>query len=257
MTILFQFVMRLAFGLAVVMSITSPHQVTSGFFRNHLYVTLGLCSLAALVAYHVGWPVAGGIACIAAPCSYIGAVCWLYEQPSAGRKVTVLVGAFSLAGALIATASLKEGLLGGDLSVAAYAIGCLNPISGGLILGLTMGAMFLGHWYLNSPTMQIAPLQRLLRLMVFAIIFRGLICALGLAMQLGTESTPLTAGAMFIVLRWLIGILTPLVLAWMVAKTLAIPNTQSATGILYVAVIATFTGELMSLLLSAGAVYPL
>ena len=93
--------------------------------------------------------------------------------------------------------------------------------------------------------------------MVFAIIFRGLICALGLAMHMGAESAPLTAGAMFIVLRWLIGILTPLVLAWMVAKTLAIPNTQSATGILYVAVIAIFTGELMSLLLSAGAVYPL
>lgn len=256
MAILFQFVMRLAFGLAVVMSITSSRQVAAGFFRIHLYVTLGLCSLAALVAYQAGWLLAGGIACIAAACSYAGSVCWLYERPSAGKKATVIVGAFSLAGALIATASLK-GTLAESPSFVAYAMGCLNAISSGLLLGLTTGSMFLGHWYLNNPTMKLAPLQRLLRLMVFAIIFRGLICALGLAMQLGPESAPLAAGAMFIVLRWLIGILAPLVLAWMVVKTLAIPNTQSATGILYVAVIATFTGELLSLLLSDGAVYPL
>jgi len=38
---------------------------------------------------------------------------------------------------------------------------------------------------------------------------------------------------------------------------LQIPNTQSATGILYVAVIATFLGELTSLLLSAGLAFPI
>lgn len=248
--------MRLAFGLAVVMSITSPRQVASGFFRIHLYVTLGLCSLASLVAYHAGWSLAGGIAAIAAACSYVGSACWLYERPSSGKKVTVVVGGLTLAGALIASASLNESLAGSP-SVVAYAIGCLNTISSGLLLGLTMGGMFLGHWYLNNPTMELVPLKRLLRFIVFAIIFRGLICALGLAMQSSPESGLLGPGVMFIVLRWLIGILAPLVLTWMVAKTLAIPNTQSATGILYVAVIATFTGELLSLLLSAGAIYPL
>ena len=49
MAILAQFLLRLAFGLAVGMGITSSRQVTSGFFRNHLYVTLGLTTLAALV----------------------------------------------------------------------------------------------------------------------------------------------------------------------------------------------------------------
>ena len=49
MEILSQFLLRLAFGLAVGMAITSPQQVFSGFYRNHLYVTLGLTTLAALV----------------------------------------------------------------------------------------------------------------------------------------------------------------------------------------------------------------
>jgi hypothetical protein len=42
-----------------------------------------------------------------------------------------------------------------------------------------------------------------------------------------------------------------LALAVMTWQTLKIPNTQSATGILYVAVIATFLGELVALLTAA------
>ena len=45
MGLLAQFLLRLAFGLAVGMAITSSRQVTSGFYRNHLYVTLGLATL--------------------------------------------------------------------------------------------------------------------------------------------------------------------------------------------------------------------
>jgi hypothetical protein len=46
-------------------------------------------------------------------------------------------------------------------------------------------------------------------------------------------------------------------LAWMAWQTLKIPNTQSATGILYVAVIGTFVGETTALLLSAESLFPL
>jgi hypothetical protein len=62
---------------------------------------------------------------------------------------------------------------------------------------------------------------------------------------------------LFLALRWLFGLLGPLALFWMAWRTLNIPNTQSATGILYVAVIGVFVGETMSLLLSAESLYPL
>jgi hypothetical protein len=48
-----------------------------------------------------------------------------------------------------------------------------------------------------------------------------------------------------------------LVLTWLTWQTLKIPNTQSATGILYAAVVLAFIGELTSQLLSAEARYPL
>ena len=50
-------------------------------------------------------------------------------------------------------------------------------------------------------------------------------------------------------LRWLAGLIGILGLAGMTWQTLKIPNTQSATGILYVAVIFAFLGELSSQLL--------
>ena len=57
-------------------------------------------------------------------------------------------------------------------------------------------------------------------------------------------------------LHWLAGIVGVGLLAGLTWQTLKIPNTQSATGILYAAVILAFIGELMSQLLSAATHYP-
>jgi hypothetical protein len=62
---------------------------------------------------------------------------------------------------------------------------------------------------------------------------------------------PSTTTWLFLTLRWLSGIVGALALAVMTWQTLKIPNTQSATGILYVGVIVTFLGELLALLLAA------
>ena len=58
-------------------------------------------------------------------------------------------------------------------------------------------------------------------------------------------------------LRWLTGILGLLGMSYMTWETLKIPNTQSATGILYVGVIFVFIGELASRLLSVQMPFPL
>jgi hypothetical protein len=60
-----------------------------------------------------------------------------------------------------------------------------------------------------------------------------------------------TAAALF-ALRWLAGLVGLPVLLVMARKTLDIPNTQSATGILYVACLAAILGELTAQLLAAA-----
>jgi hypothetical protein len=166
--------------------------------------------------------------------------------------------ALSLAGFLsILAAWAGQVSVGSTPPADAIILNCLDALTGGLLLGSTMAAMLLGHWYLNTPTMQLAPLRRLVLLMGGATILRAVVCGVGLGLMLVNTGPPDTARMLFIALRWLGGLVGVLILAAMTWQTLKIPNTQSATGILYVAVIGTFLGELTSLLLSAESLFPL
>ena len=237
--------------MALGMALTSPRQVTSGYYRGHLYVLLGLNVLATMVAlgardqFSLAPPLAAAIL------SYLGTACWLYEKPLAGRILLALVSAVTLLGAWLATAWPPA------TGPAATVLTWLDPVTSGLVLGLTIAAMFLGHWYLNTPTMAIGPLENLVLLMGAAIGVRAVVVGASLAFSLASLGMPDTGHLLFVSLRWLSGIFGALALAVMTWKTLKIPNTQSATGILYVAVIATFLGELTSLLLTAQSEYPL
>jgi hypothetical protein len=243
MPLLAEFVFRLAFGLAFAMAIVPPRQVTSGYFRNHLYVLLGLNVLATFGALgdRERFPLWPSLA--AAIASYFGAVAWLYEKPRLGVPALYSVAVLDLYGAWLITRRLS------DTSAISAAVELLDPISGGLLLGSTLAAMFLGHWYLNTPTMELAPLRRLLKLMAGLVAMRIAVVGLGLTMivlfgDIASINLPL------VILRWLAGLIAVAAVIWMTWQTLKIPNTQSATGILYVGVILTFLGELLSLLLS-------
>lgn len=261
MNLLIQFLLRLSFGLAAGMAITSSKRVTSGYFRNNLYVTLGLTTLAALVSYYVA-PQVLWYAVTAAVASYVGAVCWLYEKALYGKACLILIAWISFIGSIEfhreSDHVMKYGL---DLkSSPAFSVGMLTAVSSassGLLLGMTMAAMLLGHWYLNSPTMELVPLRRLIIAMGVAVALQAIVSALGLWGEFTYANSLSTQWMLFVLLRWLFGIVGVGVLAWMAWQTLNIPNTQSATGILYVAVIGTFVGETMALLLSAESLFPL
>jgi hypothetical protein len=119
------------------------------------------------------------------------------------------------------------------------------------VLGLVFAAMLLGHWYLNAPGMSLAPLRRLLAAAALAVIAQAVLSAVETTYAYSTQSGLSSAWWMFVALRWSFGICGVLALLWMAWRTLEIPNTQSATGILYVAVIGVFVGELAAALLSA------
>ncbi len=248
MPLLVQFLLRLTFGLSLGMAIASPKLVSSGYYRNHLYVTLGLASLAALLCRSVAtsafWP-----AVLAATFSYLGAVVWLYEKPRVGRIMLLVVGGFALWGA-------STGLEVPEVASTGLAetLHRLLPVTSGLLLGTTMASMLLGHWYLNSPGMELEPLRKLILGMGCALCLQVFVSLCGLwAGFTGAQEI----SALFVTLRWTFGLLGVGAMIWMAWQTLKIPNTQSATGILYVAVIGTFVGETMALLLSTKAMFPL
>jgi hypothetical protein len=250
-SILTQFIFRLSFGMALGMALTSPRQVASGYYRIHLYVLLGLNVLATMVALGARDQFALAPPLAAAILSYVGSVCWLYEKPNGGRASLALVAMVTLLGAWSATDWQRA------TSPAATLLTWLDPVTSGLVLGLTIAAMFLGHWYLTTPAMAIGPLEKLVVFMGAAIGSRAVVEGAGVALSLANFGIPGSEQLLFVSLRWLSGIAGALALAVMTWRTLKIPNTQSATGILYVAVIATFLGELTSLLLTTQSEYPL
>ena len=255
MIILIHFLLRVSFGMATAMAGTSPKQVTSGYYRNHLYVLLGFNVLASMVA--VGRSTGIGIwaPITAAAFSYVGSVFWLYEKPGLGRLSLLGVAAASIIGVL----QPRLGMLtepDAKLLPLQALLQIVDPISGGLLLGITLAAMFLGHWYLNTPTMKMAPLQWLVAAMGTAVLLRAIVCGTGLALTF-QYADPGAFSHWFAALRWLAGILGTAGVVGMTWQTLKIPNTQSATGILYVGVIVTFIGELASLLMSSSLPYPI
>ena len=250
--ILAQFIFRLCFGLAAMMAVTSPKQVGSGFYRVNLWVLLGLDTFASLIVFSS--PAMStrpslllGLSIFAAVLAYVGSVVWLYELRRPGVILLGLVAATNfLAADRASSASIDFGQWAWLLA---------DIFTSGLVLGTTVTAMLLGHWYLNSPTMKLQPLQRLILLTIAAVVVRALLCATGLL-----AGPPRDFDFFFLSvlgLRWLAGLVGTLSLGWMSWQTLRIPNTQSATGILYVAVVFGFLGELASRLLSADSAFPL
>lgn len=252
--LLIQFVFRLIFGLTLAMAITSPRHVTSGYFRVHLWVALGLSTFAALAAFtqaealsnlvasprNVFWLTSG----LAVVC-YIGSVVWLYERPALGRGVLSTCFVVALFGAYAATPAAYAP------NVSGVAMAFADLASSGLLLGSMMAAMLLGHWYLNTPTMDLMPLRRLVRLIALAVALRMLVSGMGLILVVLSSERLDSTFWIFVAFRWLGGLIGPAILTVLTWYTLKVPNTQSATGILYAGVTLTFLGELTSQLLSA------
>lgn len=170
-----QFLFRLAFGMAAAMAVTPSRWVTAGFFRVHLWVVMGLGTLAALLEWsgRASENFAVGVfvpSVLIAVISFLGSALWLYERSRWGKGSLIAVALVSIA------AALMNAISGGSQQPA---IVLVDEATAGLLLGSTTVAMLLGHWYLNSPTMRLDPLYRLLLAMLVAIVVRGAVCGAG------------------------------------------------------------------------------
>ena len=247
MNLLLEFLCRFAWGLAFGLAVTPSALVPAGFFRVNLLVVMGLCTFAALVAWSAA---AGGewvAAVAAAVVAWMGSVAWLGEKRRAGMTLVLVCGGI--------TAGFTAWLAArGDSPPLAGAIGAIGAIVSGLVTGLTVHAMLLGHWYLNAPGTRVDVLRRLTWIAVAAVVVQFLIAAAGVPRLPPLAGDPATVA--LIALRWLAGLVGLPILLVMSQKTLEIPNTQSATGILYVACLAAITGELAAQLLQTRTHWP-
>ena len=137
----------------------------------------------------------------------------------------------------------------------------LHPLSGALprlsvslsalVLGTTLDAMVLGHWYLVQHGLSFRPLTRMTLAMLGALAARLLLALVSLFAMgewgrlLGSDPLPQDR-VVFLLLRGLLGLAGPLGLGWMVWSCVRIKSNTSATGILYVVVVFVLVGEFTS-----------
>ncbi len=251
MWLLVGFVARLAGGLAAALVGASSRDIRPGYFQVHSYVVLGLGALAAAVAWLVGpweafWP---AVAVVGS--GYVASILFAYGLLRPGKLLLVVAAVAAL---VIATqaASFRGANTPGAFSPWGAAV---DAATAAVLLGNVLAAMLLGHWYLNSPGMKLRPLRALIGASAAAVVARGAWCVASWTMW-GPENALAFSTAAFLWLRYGAGLVAPVPLLWMTWKTLEVPNTQSATGILYVVVIVSLIGELSAVLLAAQVGFP-
>lgn len=248
MPMLADFALRLAGGLAGLLLLTPWRKVPPAFFRTHCLVVLGLLVLAGLDASRAG--VGGSVLAAvvaAAVLSYAAAVAWGLGLPGLGVPVTALI-VLACAGDLVAASGAADPRL--------WALNASGRLASAFLLGSTLTAMLLGHHYLTAPAMSTDPLRRFVRCIGWGLGLRTAVAAVGLGWWAAGAPTGVpsaTVSPLFLAARWGMGLLGPAVAAVMTWKTVEIRSTQSATGILYIAMTLVLFGELTALVLARGA----
>lgn len=252
-----QFTLRLIFGMGLTWCLAPRPQITSGFFRIQMLVTLGLSVLTLLTLGQLSpegpLPSPQGIllqtGCILlAACSFLGSVLWTLERRTGGTRCAFVLTGLSLALNLVLTTLIP---LSSHLDHV-HATG--TALSAGWLIGGTTSAMLLGHWYLTATGMPLQPLIRLNQWFAVAGVVRILFAAWSACVADWSHLNMVTLS--WTILRWF-GLIGPIVIAFLVVRILRYRNTQSATGVLYAATILVFMGEMAASLLASSGSFPL
>ena len=170
----------------------------------------------------------------------------------------IAAGAFAVA-VLAGTNLLHEMMIPYDTAVRyppktwSMAIQAIAAAGVGAMTGLALMDMLLGHAYLTASKMTMAPFRRLNLAMAGTLAARILLAT---AATLVLSREVWMRDGLFVIMRWLVGLAVPAVFVYMAHDCIKRRSTQSATGILYVAGVLIFIGEIVALYLVRSSGLP-
>jgi hypothetical protein len=247
------FCVRLALGLILFLPLLWNCLPHARFVRTQFLTALGLLVVATVSAWDDAGGWLGGLLVAAASLSLLGTLMWTLDPAPAGRTISI-----AFIAVLVAALTIFESA-GSPTPDSIIGFRAVNELTTAAILGAAMTAMLVGHSYLIAPGLALTPLMRMLTVLFVTIGARACIAAAALAFWFYTADghTLTNEVLLWLPVRWLVGLVAPLVFGWMAYSAAKIRSTQSATGILYVAVVCTILGELVSLLLTRQTGLPL
>lgn len=167
------------------------------------------------------------------------------------RRVVGIVALAACAFTLLAVAMLYRGsYLGGWIAPFSFFLGAAS-------VGTVLTGMLLGHWYLVTPTLTVAPLARINRLFGYALIGQAVLVVINAGPWVANSLAVSDKWGVFFWLRLVVGIIFPLILAYATAQTCKLKAHMSSTGFLYVALGCVLAGEIVSRVLLFQTYVPL
>ncbi len=244
----------LQLSLGMMISLTLLREVGRGFQRFNTGLILLFMLLICGFGLQAGgagpqrWAAYGLIAFVVTLILYQASLWGPSKEPS-----RLMLG-LAVVGAIVAASSYFWIFVPSGMST--WQVGyCLASLfATAATLGTVMGAMLLGHWYLVRFDLPIEPFKRMTTLLLAALLVRALLSAASIPLfvpgetELGRSAAVAFAydHLLFLLPRYLVGIVFPLGFAWMAHQTVKIHSKQSATGILYVTIVPIIMGELMA-----------
>ena len=250
---------QLAVGGFFCLSQLPFHDIERGFYKSSAAVFLASAFVISAGELTLLWNARGPVA----GWRFAEALAWTACTIAGAVYVASLWGDPYRRRALAYVATLATGLAASVIAAIGFSPApalsietVLYPVSfavSALLLGATTTGMLLGHWYLIDVGMPLAPFVRIWRLYRTSLLVQLATIALSLAVLhlAGTAETEGLLGGLWRDHRELLwtrlgmGPLPALVIAWMIWRTLAIPQTMAATGLFYVAVLTTVVGEFL------------
>jgi len=254
------FFYQIALGGMFALAGTPFHEIERGFYKStagvlYFIALAGFLGKSSFYLQGVGQSVSLGLgleilfhsAFILAFTAYMISL-WGERQLFRARSfaATVLTG---LAGLLISTHSFSSAPL---LAVESLIYPAAFFLSALLLGSVTVG-MLIGHWYLIDTGQSLDPFIRIYKFFVYALVAQclfyllaplGLYFAGSAASQKGLQRL-WQFHSTLLVSRLIAGQIAPLILSWMIWRTLLIPHTMAATGLFYIALLGVFVGEIL------------
>ncbi len=241
---------HLAVGtLLITAAMVLRHRLPDPFLR--------FCAAGSAFSVGVGWLLSprGNLAYGAVAAAAVFWYLWLRRR-GGGSPFPAAAAAVLGLGAL-ATECLGNTTAGWPLCFA-------GSVSSALLLGAVVVSMVLGHWYLVDTKLSIAPLKQGALWFAVAVVARWASVGTTLAHE-GLQVVQVTRPAdlvfstvgLFFLFRFISGLVAPALLAGLIWQTVKIRSTQSATGLLYVALVLVLFGELIAQFLSVATGFPL
>ncbi len=248
---------QLAAGGFMALAVPPFHELERGFYKSTagVYLGAGLLALAGQITLLISAPAISAARAIEVGAwTLFCAAAAVYLSTLWGERMRLRARAYLLtllSGVLALAASAESHRLGATVSIATV-LYPLNFFCSALLLGGATCGMMLGHWYLIDPGLSIEPLMSVLRLFVVALVLQLSIAALTLGLLWvsggaagGAVQALFSSHRTLLAVRVVAGPLAALLFAFMIWRTLLVPQTMAATGLFYIATLAAIVGEML------------